>query len=254
MTRPLRVGHIKLSFHDAASEQVELLLRSHGHEIERSAAPHKDMFASLGRGEVDLLVAGWLPWSHGAYYEEVADRVRPITVLYEPYAIWAVPDYVPAEVMSIGDLLQSPAIDRMDRLIQGMAPGAGISEMSPKAVEAYGLDKAGYHFENGTEDDCIGRLVSAIAEQKWIVTPFWRPQALHRRFKLRHLVDTKAVLGAADNATVLVLRNSEKLIGEAALADLARLYLGNPLMELLDEKVRRRSATEYTDYSNPRAP
>lgn len=48
MSRPLRVGHIALSFHDAASEQVELLLRSHGHEIERSSAPHKDMFASLG--------------------------------------------------------------------------------------------------------------------------------------------------------------------------------------------------------------
>ena len=58
MSRPLRVGHIALSFHEAASEQVELLLRSHGHEIERSSAPHKDMFASLGRGEVDVLVAG----------------------------------------------------------------------------------------------------------------------------------------------------------------------------------------------------
>jgi glycine betaine/proline transport system substrate-binding protein len=251
MTRPLRVGHIALSFHDAASEQVELLLRSHGHEIERSAAPHRDMFASLGRGEVDMLVAGWLPWSHGAYYDEIAPKVRPVTVLYEPYAIWAVPDYVPAEVMSIGDLLRSPAADRMDRLIQGMAPGAGISEMSPKAVEAYGLDAAGYRFENGTEDDCIGRLVSAIAEQKWIVTPFWRPQALHRRFNLRHLVDTKAVLGATDNATVLVLRESEGLIGEAALADLAKLYLGNPLMEALDEKVRRRSSTDYTDYASP---
>lgn len=186
--------------------------------------------------------------SSGAYYDEIAHKLRPIAVLYEPYAIWAVPDYVPAEVMTIEDLLRSPAVDRMDRLIQGMVPGAGISEMLPKAVEA------GYRFENGTEDDCIGRLVSAIAEWRWIVTPLWRPQAPHRRFNLRHLVDTKALLAATDYATVLVLRKSEELIVKEALADLARLYIGNPLMERLDEKVRRRSSTEYTDYASPHAP
>lgn len=249
MTRPLRVGHIALSFHDAASEQVELLLRSHGHEIERLSAPHRDLFAKLGKGEVDILVAGWLPWSHGVYYEPIADRVRQVTVLYEPYAIWAVPDYVPAEVGSIEDLLRAPALERMDRLIQGMAPGAGISEMSPKAVDAYDLKNAGYHFENGTEDDCIGRLVSAAAERKWVVMPFWRPQALHRRFGLRHLRDPKAILGATDNATVLVLRESENLIGSDVLSDLAELYIGNPEMEVLDERVRRRKSTKYTDYS-----
>ncbi|SFF81605.1 glycine betaine/proline transport system substrate-binding protein [Actinacidiphila alni] len=253
MSRPLRVGHIKLSFHDAASEQVELVLRSHGHEIERSAAPHKEMFAALGRGGVDLLVAAWLPWSHGAYYAEIADLVRPVTVLYQPQAIWAVPDYVPAEVVSIEDLLRPPALDRMDRLIQGMAPGAGISEMSPLAVRAYGLDAAGYHFENGTEDDCLGRLVAAVAERKWIVVPFWRPQALHRRLNLRHLADPKAVLGGTDNATVLVRKDAEDLVGLAALADLAGLHLGNPLVELLDEKVRRRASNPYTDYSRPPA-
>lgn len=38
MTRAIRVGHIALSFHDAASEQVELVLRSHRHEVDRHAA------------------------------------------------------------------------------------------------------------------------------------------------------------------------------------------------------------------------
>ncbi len=43
--RPIRVGHIVLSFHDAAAEQVERLLRSpHGHGVERSSALHKEMF------------------------------------------------------------------------------------------------------------------------------------------------------------------------------------------------------------------
>lgn len=189
MSRPIRVGHIALSFHDAVAEQVELLLRSHGHDIERHSARHTDMFASLGRGEIDLLVAAWLPWSHGQYHEPIADQVRAVTTLYEPYAMWAVTDYVPAEIASIADLAKPDALRRMERLIQGMAPGAGISEMSPRAITAYGLDKAGYYFENGTEDDCISRFVSAAAEGRWVVMPFWRPQALHRRFRLRQLND-----------------------------------------------------------------
>lgn len=238
-----------MSFHDAVAEQVELVLRSAGHEIERRSAPHGSMFEALGRGEVDLLVAAWLPWSHGRYFAPIADRVRMVSVLYEPYPIWGVPDYVPAQVASIPDLLAPPAVDHMERLIQGMAPGAGISEMSPRAVEVYGLSSAGYHFEHGTEDDCIGRFVDAVAQQRWVVMPFWHPQALHKRFRIRRLQDPEMVLGATDNATLLVLKDSEDLIGEAALSDLVQLYLGNSMVTELDDAIRRRSCTPYTDHS-----
>lgn len=249
MSRSIRVGHIALSFHDAAAEQVELVLRSHGHDIERHSAPHSSMFEALGNSEVDVLVAGWLPWSHGGYLAPMADKVRKVGVLYEPYPIWGVPEYVPAEVASIADLLGPLALANMDRLIQGMAPGAGISEMSPRAVIEYGLDSAGYHFQNGTEDDCIARFVDAVAREQWVVMPFWHPQALHARFRIRRLQDPKLVLGATDNATLLVLRESEDLIGEAALADLAALYIGNTRLTELDQAIRRRSSTPYTDFS-----
>ena len=109
---------------------------------------------------------------------------------------------------SIPDLLAPLALERMERLIQGMAPGAGISEMSPRAIVDYGLDSAGYHFENGSEDDCIGRFVTAVAERRWVVIPFWHPQALHARHRIRRLQDPKLVLGATDNATLLVRRRS----------------------------------------------
>lgn len=248
MSRPLRVGHIALSFHDAAAEQVELLLRSHGHDIERHAAPHEQMFAALGRAEVDVLVAAWLPFSHGRYAQPLAAEVRAVAVLYEPYPIWGVPDYVPAEVASIADLLTPPALEHMERLIQGMAPGAGISEMSPRAVREYGLDSAGYHFEHGTEDSCIRRFLDAVDERRWVVMPFWHPQALHLSHRIRRLQDPLMMLGATDNATVLVRRDAEELIGAPAMADLADLYLGNALVAELDDKVRRRTCTPYTDF------
>ena len=57
------------------------------------------------------------------------------------------------------------------------------------------------------------------------------------------------VLGATDNATVLVLRESESLIGQSVLADIAKLYIGNSLLARLDEALRKRSSTAYTDFS-----
>jgi glycine betaine/proline transport system substrate-binding protein len=249
MSRPVRLGHIALSFHDAAAEQVELILRSHGHETERSSAPHEKMFQAMGRGDVDLLVSAWLPWSHGEYFAPIADSVRMLTVLYEPYPIWGVPDYVPAEIASIPDLLTPAALEHMHRRIQGMAPGAGISEMSPRAVVEYGLESAGYHFENGTEDDCIGAFVDAVQHKQWVVIPFWHPQALHTRFRIRRLQDPLMILGATDNATLLVRRDAEEMLGAPALSDLANLYYGNPLINQLDDAVRRRSSMPYTDFS-----
>lgn len=196
-----------------------------------------------------MLVSAWLPWSHGEYFAAIADRVRMLAVLYEPYPIWGVPEYVPAEIASISDLLRPLALERMQRRVQGMAPGAGISEMSPRVIAHYGLDTAGYYFANGTEDDCITAFVEAVERGQWVVMPFWHPHALHTRFRIRRLQDPATILGAVDNATLLVAHDAEPLIGSAALADLTTLHYGNTLIEELDLAIRRRSSTPYTDYS-----
>lgn len=57
------------------------------------------------------------------------------------------------------------------------------------------------------------------------------------------------ILGATDNAALLVRRNAKKMLCAAALSDLANLYYGNPLINQLDDAVRRRSSTPYTDFS-----
>jgi len=91
----VRVGHIDLSFHDASAREVEAILTSHGHHVERSAAPHEEMFQRMRRGEIDMLVSAWLPTSHGGYLRPFEQAVRKVTVLYEPYCIWGVPELHP---------------------------------------------------------------------------------------------------------------------------------------------------------------
>ncbi|WP_395678924.1 glycine betaine ABC transporter substrate-binding protein [Inquilinus sp.] len=235
----LRVGHIDLSFHDASALEVEAVLRRHGHVVERSAAPHEEMFRRMGRGEIDVLVSAWLPASHGRYLAPFQDDVREITVLYEPYCIWGVPDYVPAAIAGVVDLLKPPALDRMERLIQGINAGAGISRFSEAIIEKYGLTTAGYHFRTGTEQDCFGRFEDAVAASRWVVIPLWHPQALHHRHRIRALEEPKGLLGGTDKATLIVRRDAEADIGQAALAELEVLHLGNERLSALDDALRR---------------
>lgn len=235
----IRVGHIDLSFHDASAREVEAILKSHGRDVERSAAPHEEMFQRMRRGEIDMLVSAWLPASHGAYLKPFEHEVRKVTVLYEPYCIWGVPDCVPADVAGVADLLKPDVSSRMEKLIQGINAGAGISRFSKAIVEQYGLAAAGYHFETGSEQECFGRFEQAVANGRWIVVPLWHPQALHHRHRIRSLDEPRGLLGGTDQATLIVRRDAEARIGEPALTDLSRLTIGNTRMSALDDALRR---------------
>jgi glycine betaine/proline transport system substrate-binding protein len=240
-TRPhlIHVGHIDLSFHDAAAREVEAIVVRHGHSIERYAAPHEEMYRRLGEGEIDVLVAAWLPASHGAYLEPMLDAVEKVAVLYEPHCLWGVPEHVPVSaVATIDDLTTPIALKRMDRLIQGVNAGAGISRFSQAIIAEYGLAAHGYHFAPGSEDDCFGRFERALADGTWIVVPLWHPQWLHHRYRIRALEDPKALLGGVDNATLIVRKDARARLGEAALADLSALYLGNARVSALDDALR----------------
>jgi glycine betaine/proline transport system substrate-binding protein len=232
------VGHIDLSFHDAAAWEVERILAEYGHAVHRTAAPHEEMFAALRRGDVDVLVAAWLPHSHGGYLESFAHDVTEVTVLYEPYCLWGVPDYVPpSAVTGIGDLAKPDVLQRMERLIQGINPGAGISRFSTRVVQDYGLADHGYEFRTGTEQQCFGRFIDAVAERRWVVVPLWQPQWLHHRYRIRELSDPRGLLGGVDRATLLVRKDAEKQIGYAALSELRELHLGNRRVSELDDRL-----------------
>lgn len=236
----IRVGHIDLGFHEASAREVEAVLVRRGHEIARSAASHEEMFLRIGRGEVDMLVSAWLPASHGAYLAPFETDVRKITVLYEPYCIWGVPDYVPqAAVGSVADLLKEPALGRMDRLIQGINPGAGISRFSRAIVEHYGLADAGYRFETGSEADCFDRFEAAHRAGSWVVVPLWHPQYLHARYRIRALEEPKGLLGGIDQATLIVRRDAEAAIGADVVDELSRLHLGNARVSELEDRLVR---------------
>nr|WP_204378043.1 glycine betaine ABC transporter substrate-binding protein [Chromobacterium sphagni] len=156
MTSPhLTLITIDLSFHHASAAAVAAMLEKHGVAVSEWRVPHERAFELLASGEGDLLCCAWLPGSHGRYLAPMADEVEKLAVLYTPYALWAVPGYVPAEsVAEIADLKKPEVAARMLKKIQGINPGAGISRFSREIIAHYGLEQAGYHFENGSQEDC----------------------------------------------------------------------------------------------------
>ena len=238
--RPLVLGQIGLSFHVAGAAVVRCVLAGGGVAHTVVEQPHERMFELLAKGQVDMVVSAWLPGSHGAYLAPIEDEVVKLGVLYEPRAIWGVPDYVPIdEVASLQDLARPHVARRMDRVIQGIGPGAGISRFSREIVARHRLDEHGYEFRNGTLDDCVGAFERAVAQRRWAVVPLWEPQYLHHRHRIRALADPEGMLRGKDAATIVLRRDATALLPPAVFERLARMTLGNAAVTELDHMVGR---------------
>ncbi|WP_047249093.1 glycine betaine ABC transporter substrate-binding protein [Chromobacterium subtsugae] len=231
---------IDLSFHHASAAVVAALLEAHGVAVSEWRVPHERAFELLRSGEGDLLCSAWLPGSHGAYLAPLEDEVEKLAVLYTPYALWGVPDYVPeALVASLADLKKPDVAARMQKTIQGINPGAGISRFSLEIIERYRLDEAGYHFRHGSLDDCVAAFEQAVARQAWAVVPLWQPQFLHWRHNIRALADPEKLLRGKDEATLLIRKSALARLPPAAVEALRALTLGNPSVVCLDHQISR---------------
>lgn len=231
----LTVGNIALSFHRAAAAVTRRVLEAHGHQVAGVEAPHEHLFQRQQAGEVDVLVSAWLPSSHGTYLAPYRDEVRVLAPHYEPYCVWAVPPYVPADLVGeVADLAHPEVAERMTLTIDGINPGAGISRFSARMVAEYGLDQAGYTFTPGTEPAFIARVEQGIADREWFVIPLWRPQYLNRLHRLRAIAEPKGLLGTVDAASPVIHRETLDRIHPEALTVLDTLHLGNDGIEELD--------------------
>lgn len=239
----VRLGVTDLSFHRVTGALIAALLTRMGFSVERHYAPHAENFERLRDDRIDMIASAWIPFSHGEYKRRVEEIVptRQLGLHYEPYALWGVPDYVPAaDVREVADLLKPHVQARMRKRIQGIGAGAGITRFSLKMMEEYGLAAAGYEFFTGTQEDCIGAFESAVAERQWAVVPLWWPQFLHHRHHIRELKDPKGLLGGVDKAVLLAREDRlRQLFTPEQVAMLDRVRLSNQIVSQLDHAVNR---------------
>jgi glycine betaine/proline transport system substrate-binding protein len=234
------VGNIALSFHAAAAGVVKATLERWGHATAECEAPHEEMFAMLGRGEVDMLVTAWLPASHGRYFDPLEHDLLKLGLLYRPYCIWGVPDYVsPSRVGGIEDLARPEIAKSFLKRVQGIGEGAGISRFSRAILREYALDVRGFHFENGTLADCANAFEDAVAKGENCVVPLWHPQFLHHKHKIRALRDPKGLLGGVDDAFLVIRKEAAARLDESEIYALHSLTIGNAALAGMDHAINR---------------
>jgi glycine betaine/proline transport system substrate-binding protein len=208
---PLVLGRIDESFHQVAAAVVEEVLVRLGHTVQVREGPHPQMYPQLACGELHLFADSWLPGGHAAYWAEIRDRVVEVAPLFEGARFfWAVPGYIPADLVSaLPDLVKPEVLARMTTLVvQGTTPGAGLTMRSQQLVHDYGLDEAGWSHEIGNLQAIIRTVDARIAAGDWFVTPLWQPQYLNEVHELRPLDDPRGVFPPPDRASLVAHRDS----------------------------------------------
>ena len=201
----IRLGQVGLSFYAVVGGVVQDVLEREGYTVEVVEGPHSEIFPQLGRGEVDILAAAWLPGGHAALFEPVRDETFQITPLYEDARFfWVVPSYVPEDqVASIADLTNPEVRAQMPDQIISLPEATGLTTGGRRVVEAYGLDEAGYEFVAGAPAEWLGAFREAYENREWIVFPLWQPQWVNAAYDVRPLAEPENAYGAPDTAWLM---------------------------------------------------
>ncbi|WP_418202206.1 glycine betaine ABC transporter substrate-binding protein [Anaerohalosphaera lusitana] len=199
-TPTVELVYVEWSSEVASTNVVRAVLQEvMGYETEITPVSAAAMWESVGTGDMDGLVAAWLPTTHSHYLENNKDTVVDLGANLVGTKIGlVVPDYAPAQ--SIEDL--KLYADQFDRKIIGIDPGAGIMSKTETAMEEYSLDE--YELVEGSGATMTGALANAIANEESIVVTGWTPHWKFTRWDLRYLQDPKNVYGGAEEIHTIV--------------------------------------------------
>lgn len=233
------MGQINISFYAVTAAVVQEVLERLGHRVEVRTGSHGEIFPFLGKGEIDLLVAAWLPSGHAVYWEQYGEDSVQLAALYRDAQLyWSVPPYVPAsQVSSVADLKKPEVAQRIVKVIRGTAPDSGLVIGSRKIMERYQLDREGYELIPGKRDAWVAHLEENLAAQRWFVMPFFRPNYLNLVADMRMLEEPFKLLGEASDGALVAHRNFLARAPQRTTQMLARVYLGLDAVAQMDRMV-----------------
>ncbi|SFT83324.1 glycine betaine ABC transporter substrate-binding protein [Paraburkholderia aspalathi] len=155
-------------------------------------------YQGVARGDLDIMVGGWLPVTHAAYYAKYKNDMDDVGIIYTGAKNgWAVPAYVPeSELSSVSDLNKPDVKSKLNGTIDGIEPGGGLMQASEKTIKAYGLN--GYNLQSSSEAGMLAGVQRAYQSKQWVVATVWSPHWLFQKWQMRYLKDPKGTLGGEE--------------------------------------------------------
>lgn len=226
-SRLVTLGYVDLSFYEVTAKVVQSVLERLGYNVVLKTGSHAEIYPLLGKGEIDLFVAAWLPNAHAPYWDKYKDEAVLVTKLFEDARLfWAVPDYVPAtDLGSVADLNKPAVAARMQKQILGTKPDSGLMTGSQKVMQAYALADSGYELVSGNSAERLANLEQNISAKRWFVMPLSQPNYLNRVAKMRALAEPRQLLGGADSAYLAAHKDFQARIDKRTWRVLQRMSL-----------------------------
>lgn len=175
------------------------------HKVKLEMSSIGVQYKATAKGDIDAMMMGWFPDTHASYWKKIHEDVVDLGPMYEGAKLgWVVPDYVPEDKLSsIEDLKNDDIKAKLDGKIQGIDPGAGLMQLSTKAMDTYGLKSDGYRLISASGSAMTAALKRAIDKKEWIVVTGWTPHWMFGKWHLRFLDDPKGTLGGPQHVDVV---------------------------------------------------
>ncbi|MGB1196733.1 MAG: glycine betaine ABC transporter substrate-binding protein [Synechococcus sp.] len=243
---PLRLGWSPWADAEVISLIAQKVIQqAYNIEVERVLADIGIQYASLARGDLDMMLMAWLPLTHRDYWRRVRERVIDFGSMYAGRLGWVVPDYVPEAELSSIQQLQNPALAaRFNNRVQGIDPGSGLNQASAEALKSYQLNDLNLVASSSAAMTAV--LDQAIRREQWVIVTSWMPHWMFARYKLRFLDDPKRVFGGIEWIHALG-RPSLDVEAPDVAAFLTRFHLPDQEMSDLLLKANERSAERAVD-------
>jgi len=205
----IQLAHIPWDTEAASSNVLSIVLEEAGYNVDLIAVDEAILYESLANNEADLMTSGWMPNTHGAFYEENEESIVDLGPnLTDAVTSFVVPAYM--DVESIDEL-----DDEADQTITGIEPGAGTMDLAAEVLDTYD-NLSGWELTSSSTGAMLGLLDDAIQNQEEIVILGWAPHWMFHEYDLRILEDPQGVFGGAENIRTMTREGFADDFPEAA--------------------------------------
>ena len=171
----------------AFTHLAKAALDDKGYNVKITPLEPGPIYATLAKGDADLMLDAWLPHTHSDYWDKYGDQMTKIGESFSGGTTgMVVPQYV--DVNSITELNDN--VDKFDGKIIGIGSGAGIHRNTEKAIEEYNLD---YKQVTSSGSAMMASLKRSYDKQEPIIITGWKPHFMWADYDLKYLEDPKDV-------------------------------------------------------------
>ncbi|KAF1299579.1 glycine/betaine ABC transporter permease [Enterococcus sp. JM4C] len=198
--KEINLAYVEWDTEVASTNVVAEVLREMGYKVNLTPLDNAIMWESVSKGEMDGMVAAWLPNTHGSQYAQYKDQVDDLGENLTGAKVGiAVPSYM--DVNSIDELS-----DQAGKTITGIEPGAGVVNAAENTLKTYS-NLSDWTVETSSSGAMTVALGQAIKNKEEIVITGWSPHWMFAKYDLKYLEDPKGGMGDAEAIHTITRKN-----------------------------------------------